>query len=135
MKYINVYRSKTTLPFSQKLLICRNRQYRTTLWYIDATQTNRSNSNPFLENLFIWPYILTKFGIDYYSKQRYNLRINGSNRTTIGYSCHINGPISLKSLYGKHFYLTILSILLNLAQIIAQSNATISEHIVQIKPL
>ena len=50
------------LHLTKKLLIGRNSRYRTTIYC--------------MENFFIWRGIFTKFGMDYFLKQKCNLRRN-----------------------------------------------------------
>ena len=67
----------------KKLQTCRNSIYFRLLYRIAVIQTEQSNTRPFRENLSIRRKIFTKFGIDYYLKQRYNFRGNCSHWTTV----------------------------------------------------
>lgn len=49
-----------------------------------------------METFFLWIYIFMKFGSVYFPRQRYNLRINYSDRTGIAYSCLTNWAIQSK---------------------------------------
>ena len=69
-------------------------------YMVATTQTEGSKSSTCMGNLFIWQDIFTKFCIDYFPRQRYNLRRNCLDRITIAYNCHTNWTIGIKCLYG-----------------------------------
>ena len=81
--------------------ICRYRQYRIIIAY--ATQTVRSKSSSCTQSFCISWDISSKFRMVYRPRQRYNLRRNSSDRTTIVSSCHTNWSSKIQSLYGKFF--------------------------------
>ena len=56
----------------------------------------RSKSSFCMENFWVWRDIFTKFDIDYYPRQRYNLRRNCLDRTTIAHSSHRNWPVKIQ---------------------------------------
>ena len=62
---------------------------------IAAIQTERSKSSAYMENFFIWHDIFTKFGIYYFSRHSFYLRIYYTDRSTVAYSCHTNCSIHI----------------------------------------
>ena len=61
-----------------------------------------------MENFFIWQNIISKFGMDYSPSQRYNLRINCSDRASIHTYVHTLQQIYIFHIFSYMFFSTII---------------------------